>query len=244
MGFYPLIAFHYGGGFPDAYINDPISIGRKALSDLSDEVGLPNAINELESILNTNTNYAHQAILNEAKDNRSVVVNGETFQDLKTNPKYSSSGSATIEEIEAVLKKEQVEMMRSRASGLPTSTPESLGAPSAAKVQGTVGEAKAEDIVSHVTSEPPTKPTVEAVAETISEPTARGSATRTTVATDAAERLKTTASATVKSAREAAAKATDAVGVGIGKVKNFGAKEGAIGAGIAAAAAVLTFRNT
>ena len=120
MGFYPLIAFHYGGGFPDAYINDPISIGRKALTDLSHEVEIPNAINELESILNTNTNYAHQAILNEAKDNRNVVVNGETFQDLKANPKYSPSGSATIEEIETVLKKEQIQMMRSRASGLPT----------------------------------------------------------------------------------------------------------------------------
>lgn len=49
-----------------------------------------------------------------------MVVNGETFQDLKANPKYSPSGSATIEEIETVLKKEQVQMMRSRASGLPT----------------------------------------------------------------------------------------------------------------------------
>jgi hypothetical protein len=118
--FYLRTAFLCGGGFPDAYINDPISIGRKALTDLSHEVELPNAINELESILNTNTNYAHQAILNEAKDNRNVVVNGETFQDLKANPKYSPSGSATIEEIETVLKKEQIQMMRSRASGLPT----------------------------------------------------------------------------------------------------------------------------
>ena len=49
-----------------------------------------------------------------------MVVNGETFQDLKANPKYSPSGSATIEEIETVLKKEQIQMMRSRASGLPT----------------------------------------------------------------------------------------------------------------------------
>ena len=120
MEFYLRTAFLCGGGFPDAYINDPISIGRKALTDLSHEVEIPNAINELESILNTNTNYAHQAILNEAKDNRNVVVNGETFQDLKANPKYSPSGSATIEEIETVLKKEQVQMMRSRASGLPT----------------------------------------------------------------------------------------------------------------------------
>jgi len=120
VGFYPLIAFRYGGGFPDAYINDPISISRKALTDLSHEVKVPNAINELEGILNTNTNYAHQAILNEAKDKRRVVVNGETIEDLKTNPKYSPSGSATIEEIETVLKKEQVQMMKSRASGLPT----------------------------------------------------------------------------------------------------------------------------
>ena len=120
MEFYLRTVFLCGGGFPDAYINDPISIGRKALTDLSHEVEIPNAINELESILNTNTNYAHQAILNEYKDGRNVVVNDETFKDLSANPKYSPSGSATVQEVETVLKKEQVQMMRSRASGLPT----------------------------------------------------------------------------------------------------------------------------
>ena len=120
MEFYLRTVFLCGGGFPDAYINDPISIGRKALTDLSHELEIPGAIHELNSILNTNTNYAHQAILDEAKNGRNVVVNGENFKDLSANPKYSPSGSATIEEIETVLKKEQIQMMRSRASGLPT----------------------------------------------------------------------------------------------------------------------------
>lgn len=117
-------------------------------------------------------------------------------------------------------------------------TPENMGAPSATKVQGTVAEAKAEEVVAKVTtsSESTSVKMGEAAAEKVTEPAA----------------VKATAAAGVKSAREAAAKvtakattkATDAVGIGIGKVKNFGAKEGAIGAGVAAAAAILAFRNT
>jgi hypothetical protein len=360
-----------GGLVPDYYSNDPVEIGEKALRNLAEQEELPFSTYELSQVLNTNTNYAHQALVNDYKNGRGTVsLTGETIDDLKANPKYSPSGSATIEEIETVLKKEQIQMMRSRASGLPTGsgavadananlaaaakkpliqpdkadflpkkivngrpitnanydkmsveelldaraksydklldpeyanvhpgptgvgamhnldrgwvagydaelarrgedvsmlpdvraydssyvagsgkrapylrskepiaplpTPEGLGAPSAAKVQGTVGEAKAEEVVAKVTtsSESASVKMGEAAAEKVVAPSA----------------VKATATAGVKTAREAAtkatAKATDAVGIGIGKVKNFGAKEGAIGAGVAAAAAILTFRNT
>ncbi len=110
-----------GGIVPDFYSNDPVEIAEKALKNLAEEEGLPFRAHELSQILNTNTNYVHQGLVNEYKNSRSAVsVTGETIDDLKANPKYSPSGSATIEEIETVLKKEQIQMMRSRASGLPT----------------------------------------------------------------------------------------------------------------------------
>jgi hypothetical protein len=110
-----------GGLVPDFYSNDPVEIGEKALRNLAEQEGLPFHTHELSKILNTNTNYAHQGLVDQSKNGRSIVsFTGETIDDLKANPKYSPSGSATIEEIETVLKKEQVQMMRSRASGLPT----------------------------------------------------------------------------------------------------------------------------
>jgi len=110
-----------GGLVPDFYSNDPVEIGEKALRNLAEQEGLTYEVYELSKILNTNTNYEHQILVNQAKNRRKVQSStGETIDDLKANPKYSPSGSATIEEIETVLKKEQVQMMRSRGLGLPT----------------------------------------------------------------------------------------------------------------------------
>jgi hypothetical protein len=107
-------------------------------------------------------------------------------------------------------------------------TPESLGAPSATKVQGTVGEAKAEEVVAKVTTSAESAPVK--MGEVASETVTRVKATVDKGVTIGRTVLK-----------DAGSKAKNFIDTGAKSATKLEGKGGLIGAGVAAAAAVVAF---
>ena len=128
------------------------------------------------------------------------------------------------------LSTEPTESFISRRAGLntPPPTPESLGAPSAAKVQGTVGETKAEEVIAKVTTSAESAPVKmgEAASETV---------TGVKATVDKGVTIGRTV------LKDAGSKAKNFIDTGAKSATKLEGKGGLIGAGVAAAAAVVAF---
>ena len=126
------------------------------------------------------------------------------------------------------LKNKQTPIVVPESLGGKPITPESLGAPSATKVQGTVGETKAEEVVAKVTTSAESAPVKmgEAASETV---------TGVKATVDKGVTIGRTV------LKDAGSKAKNFIDTGAKSATKLEGKGGLIGAGVAAAAAVVAF---